>query len=120
MKIETLHEQTNDAHLLVTPYYNQVTVCPEDLCFDYYRTLPDGRVLTLLRMNVYWHLRISQSLTIGWYDNHWDFLNFENAIEQIATWDPAQTPEPIHWNRNMTTGRRRPDTTPASEYIERT
>jgi hypothetical protein len=40
------------------------------------------------------------------------------AVVAFVNWDPLTEIEPTGWHRHRKTGRRRPDSDPALEYIE--
>lgn len=54
--------------------------------------------------------------TIG-YDDRWCYENMALAHKAFEEWDGAVGTEPQGWHRHPNTGRRRPDGTPESEYI---
>jgi hypothetical protein len=86
------------------------------------RTLPDGRLLLVLkpgRLGWGWgqlSLTTPESLRIGTYDDTWYYENIPLALEYGIRWDG--TGEPTGWFRHPRSGRRRTDGDPAKEYFQ--
>ena len=54
--------------------------------------------------------------TIG-YDDRWCYHSVEDARKALNEWDYLTQQEPDGWHRHPTTGRRREEGNPASEYF---
>jgi hypothetical protein len=54
--------------------------------------------------------------TIG-YNDRWCYHSVEDARKALTEWDPLTQQEPAGWHRHPTTGRRREEGNPASEYF---
>lgn len=82
--------------------------------FHQFWKLPDGQVCGLSRLIYHWTVKIDLS-EIGYRDRYC-FPTSDLAITAMEQWNGEG--DPINWHRHPRTGRRRPDYTPASEYIE--
>lgn len=86
---------------------------PQRRWYLHKRELPDGRVLYLEPM-----LWGNLSLCLApdrWNLERWCFHDHDAAWRAVLGWNGVGDPE--GWYRHPATGRRRPDGTPASEYI---
>lgn len=114
------------AELLLTQLARQprsprgAPVTPEDLhpadreAYLQFWTLPDGRLCGLHRLLMHWTVHVD--IDLCGYADRYCYETAELAIKAMNSWDGTIDPE--GWHRHPTTGRRRPDKTRASEFIE--
>lgn len=51
------------------------------------------------------------------YDDRWCYHSLEAAIAAADAWDPTIDAEPAGWHRHPTSGRRRDNGDPVTEYV---
>lgn len=82
------------------------------------KTLPDGRIVELMRMLFNYRIYIRQPGDPFGYDDCWCYQSRIDAGAAFDTWDGEG--EPPGWNKHPTTGRWRGDGLPGSEINQRT
>lgn len=75
--------------------------------------LDDGRLCGLHRLLMHWTVVID--MNENGYQDRYCFETAELAIEAFDLWNGKE--DPINWHRHPLSGRRRPDKTINSEYI---
>lgn len=79
------------------------------------RPLPGGRWTAI------WQLMFTHAIIVGQigcymgYDDRWCYDSFEQAKVAFDAWDGSG--EPAGWHRHPTSGRRRKDGEPTTEYV---
>ena len=79
------------------------------------RTLPDGRVLFLLKYLFNHRIAIAPEAGSPFFDDEWCFKDPKEAARVWATWDGEGEDGPPGWNKHPSSGRWREDGTAASE-----
>lgn len=87
----------------------------EDCGYRDLRPLPGGRYTAI------WPLMFTHAIIVGsigcyvGYDDRWCYESYDQAKAALESWDG--TGEPAGWHRHPTSGRRRVEGEPSSEYL---
>lgn len=81
-----------------------------------YRTLPDGREVVVVPHSAGGgQIGVTTNRAAGGWSGTWLYSRAAVAVAAAWAWDG--TGDPAGWNRHPWTARRRPDGTPASEFV---
>lgn len=84
----------------------------------YCRTLADGRFISVQPMGCgLSYLYLSPAAVAPWYDRTFCYRDRRRCILAAMLWDGDDDPM-VGWDREIQTGRRRPDGDPSREYVQ--
>lgn len=79
-----------------------------------HRTLPDGRLVGVLRLLFHWTMHVD--IHDDGYEDRYCYQTEEGAVSAMQAWSGEGDPE--GWHRHPKTGRRRPEGNQTKEYID--